>query len=237
MYQVNLIMLPKGHKLNDYIVDIYNEAETIEEAKDKIFRLTYKFALDELKKHQHMTTIEDGLGDMAVAFTKTFNHFDPTKEVSSFMNYYKLAIKTEIMNTKFRKYRNTEAGRKLCYRMEANMGSLDEPVKGREDLESGTKGDLIPSEYDIDKDILDNDIKRRVLEIGNKAFDSAARTNEEYRPIFLYYLKTCTEGKPTNAKALARKFDIPYANIRRMLIKYTPIFMEMWKGENDYENR
>ena len=119
MYELKLMMVPKGYKINDYIKELYTNAKTAEEiddCKDKIFRLTYKFGLDELKRNQHMTTIEDGLGDMSLAFLKTFNNFDPTKEEASFLNYYKLAIRTEIMNTKFRKYRNRKEDRELCYR-------------------------------------------------------------------------------------------------------------------------
>ena len=238
MYQVNLIRVPKGQKMKDCINEIFTNAKTpeeIEEAKDKIFRLTYKFALDELKKHQHLTTIEDGLSDMSIAFMKTFNNFDPTKEGASFLNYYKLTLKTELIRTKFRKYRNSEEDRELCYRMEMGFASLDEPIEGKDHIESGTKGDLIPSDYEMDISVLDNDLRERVLAVGNKAYDSIARRKEEYRPIFLRYLESATTEDPLTAKDLARVYGVSYFNIRRILLKYVPIFIEMWKGENEYE--
>jgi DNA-directed RNA polymerase specialized sigma subunit len=236
MYKLNLIKTPHGKTLNGCIMDLYLNAPE-EEAKDKIFRMTYYIAMGELQKYKHLIPVEEAVGELSVAFMKTFNNFDPTKEGASFLNYYKLTIRSEILIAKFGKYRNSEEGRELLMRMNESIDSLDEPEENKDGREVKTKGEVIPSGLNVEQAVLNKDLRNRVRAIGNAAFDSAKRRTEEYRPIFLKYLETATTDDPMDAKDLARYFDVPYYNIRRMLIKYVPIFMEMWKGEYGDENR
>lgn len=236
MYNLNLIKTPHGKTLNECIMDLYLNAPE-EEAKDKIFRMTYYIAIGELQKYRHLAPIEEMVGELSVAFMKTFNNFDPTKEGVSFLNYYKLTIRSEILTAKFGKYKNTPETRELVMRMEKAIDSFDEPEENKDGREVKTKGEVIPSGFNVEQAVLNKDLRDRVVTIGNAAFDSTKRRTEEYRPIFLKYLETATTEDPMSAKDLARYFNVSYYNVRRMLIKYLPIFMEMWKGECEYEIR
>jgi hypothetical protein len=121
--------------------------------------------------------------------------------------------------------------------MNESIDSLDEPEENNDGRDVKTKGEMIHSGFNVEQAILNKDLRDRVIAIGNTAFDSTKRRTEEYRPIFLKYLETATTDDPMSAKDLARYFNVSYYNVRRMLIKYVPIFMDMWKGEYEYEIR
>ena len=237
MYKIQLLKTPKGVKLNDHIKDLYLNAPR-EEAKDKIFRLTYYIAIEELHKYKHLIPIEDALGELSVAYIKTFNNFDPHNEKASFLNYYKLAIRSEVITAKFRKYKNDGDTRELCMRMENNFEYLDEPSENKDGRETTTLGETIPSPVNVECSILNKNTRDKVREIANKAFDIYnKKSDEKYRSIFVTYMVSATTDDPLNGKDLARLYNMSYYNIRRMIIRYTPIFKELWKGEYDYENR
>lgn len=237
MYELKLIRVPKGYKINDYIKELYTNAKTAEEiddCKDKIFRLTYKFGLDELKRNQHMTTIEDGLGDMSLAFLKTFKNFDPTKEGSSFLNYYKLAIKTEIINTKFRKYRNSAEGRELCYTMESATGYLDEPVEGKDGLDAGTKGDLISSKYDMFDEMVVNEWKDKLMNIALKVVKdniTYPKRLESHQKVISCWVDNLMGEEQSDAVYIGKLTDTEPHTARRIIHKYEEEIKRLWNEE------
>ena len=241
MYDLELIMTPKGYKINDYINELYANAKTaeeIDECKDKIFRLTYKFGLDEVKRNQHMTTIEDGLGDMSLAFIKTFNNYDPTKEGSSFLNYYKLALKTQIMNTRFRNYRNRQENRELCYRMESSIGYLDEPTEGKDGKEAGTKGGLISSKHDMIDEVITNDMKNRLMDIAMKVVKdniTYPKRIPSHQKVIRCWVKNLMAEEKCDAAEIGRLTNTKIHTARRIIHAYENEIMRLWRVE--YENR
>ena len=241
MYNLEFVKLPKGYKMNDYIKELCINAKTkeeIDDCKDKIFRLTYKFGLDEVKRHRHMTTIDDGLGSMSIAFLKTFNHYDPTKEGASFLNYYRLAIKTEIMNDKFRKYRNRTENRELCYRMEASIGYLDEPTEGKDGKEAGTKGGLISSKHDMIDEIITNDMKNRLMAIAMKVVKdniTYPKRLDSHQKVIRCWAENLMAEEKCDAAEIGRLTDTKIHTARRIIHAYENEIMRLWRVE--YENR
>lgn len=232
MYKVDVIPLPKDRKMGDYIREIYLEND-IETAKDLIFRLTFPYALGELKKLNNMTSVEDGLGDLSVAFTKTFNKYDPHNEKSSFMNYYKIVIKTEVVNTKYRNYRASKEKMNMCTYIESTMDSLDIALTNRDSNKSDirTKGDVIPSDVDLDDEVYFLLMRERFIDIVRQVVRENPRRKMTHEPVMVYYAETLLDGEPTNNVMIGKVFNLQSHLVRRIRERYEDTIKELWKLE------
>lgn len=236
MYLIKMIPLPKGRKLNEYINEILTTRDR-EEAKDLIFRLTYPYGLTEVKRYMHLTNMDDGLSCMSMAFMRTFEKYDPNKEGASFMNYYKLTIKTEVMNDKFRNYRAKREWTELVMKAEGNFYYLDEPATNKDDVEKGSKGDAIASPYDIDDVVIANDIKDRLLALASQAVRDNIKYPKQtpaHEKVMLYYAQTCIDGDPADARRIEREIGVKAHTARRIIHKYKNQMLELWEGERNY---
>ena len=222
LYKVNMLKAPKGVKINDYIKQIYREANTedeVEQAKDKIFRLTYKFGLDQLKRMHDQVSLEEGIGSMSLAFMATFNNFDPSVEDASFINYYKMAIRSQVICDQLGKYRSTEESKEIFNKVKHTTWSLDEPTKGK-DGESGTKGDIIPSSFDIDEEVYYNILVGRILEIveENLAKDHK-RKDPKLNLVFMDYINGHIYGGNNKREYLAEKYGLSESQVKGFIFK------------------
>ena len=222
LYKVNMLKVPKGIKINDYIKQIYREANTedeIEQAKDKIFRLTYKFGLDQLKLMRDRAPLEEGIGSMSIAFMKTFNNFDPEAEGASFINYYKMAIHSQVICDQLGKYRNTEEAKEAFNKAKGTMWSLDEPTEGK-DGDSGTRGDVIPSGFDIDEEVYYNILVKRILEIieENLAKEDK-RKDPKLNLVFMDYINGHIYGGNNKREYLAEKYGFREDQVRGFIYR------------------
>lgn len=235
MYKIETMPLPKERKIGEYIKELYATYDR-EEAKDKIFRLTFPYGIRELKRHANMTSIEDGLADMSVAFMKTFNNFDPDKPGASFMNYYKLSIKTEVICTKFRNYRHSDKWMEVCYKIENRMDYLDTPIYDKDDTDAGTKANAIPDDVDITRDILHEEFENTIYKILDKVFEMTNYHKAKDKDVFTSYIESCfKEDKPLPYTKLAEKYELQPRAVGRICKKHLPIFINLWREE--YENR
>lgn len=209
LYKVNILKTPKGVKINDYIKQIYREANTedeIEQAKDKIFRLTYKFGLDQLKLMHDRVSLEEGIGSMSVAFMKTFNNFDPSVEGASFINYYKMAIHSQVLCDQLGKYRNTEEAKEIFNKVKGTMWSLDEPTEGK-DGDFRTRGDIMPSSFNIDEEVYYNILIKRILEIVEENLAKVdKRKDPKLNLVFMDYINGHIYGGNNKVEHLAEKY-------------------------------
>jgi hypothetical protein len=217
LYKVNILKAPKGTKINDYIKQLYRDANTdneLEEAKDKIFRLTYKFGLDQLKLMHDRVTLEEGIGSMSVAFMKTFNNFDPEAEGASFINYYKRAIHSQVICDQLGKYRNTEEAKEIFNKVKGTMWSLDEPTEGK-DGDSGTRGDIMPSGFNIDEEVYYNILVKRILEIVEENLAKVdKRKDPKLNLVFMDYINGHIYGGNNKREYLSEKYGLTEMQVK-----------------------
>ena len=222
LYKVNMLKAPKGVKINDYIKKIYREANTedeIEQAKDKIFRLTYKFGLDQLKLMHDRVSLEEGIGSMSLAFMKTFNNFDPSTEGASFINYYKMAIHSQVLCDQLGKYRNTEEAKEIFNKVKGTMWSLDEQTEGK-DGDSRTRGDIMPSSFDIDEEVYYNILVKRILEIVEEHLTKEdKRKDPKLNLAFMDYINGHIYGGNNKVEYLAEKYGFNEMQVRGFIYR------------------
>ena len=222
LYKVNILKAPKGVKINDYIKQIYREAYTedeIEQAKDKIFRLTYKFGLDQLKLMHDRVSLEEGIGSMSVAFIKTFNNFDPSVEGASFINYYKMAIHSQVLCDQLGKYRNTEEAKEIFNKVKGTMWSLDEPTEGK-DGDFRTRGDIMPSNFNIDEEVYYSILIKRILEIVEENLAKKdKRKDPKLNLVFMDYINGHIYGGNNKVEYLAEKYGFNEMQIRGFIYR------------------
>ena len=222
LYKVNMLKAPKDVKINDYIKQIYREANTedeIEQAKDKIFRLTYKFGLDQLKLMHDRVSLEEGIGSMSVAFMKTYNNFDPSVEGGSFINYYKMAIHSQVICDQLGKYRNTEEAKEIFNKVKGTMWSLDEPTEGK-DGDSGTRGDIMPSRFDIDEEVYYNILVNRILEIVEENLAKEdKRKDPKLNLVFMDYINGHIYGGNNKLEYLSEKYGLTEMQVKGFIYR------------------
>ena len=222
LYKVNMLKAPKGIKINDYIKQIYMEANTedeIEQAKDKIFRLTYKFGLDQLKLMHDRVSLEEGIGSMSLAFMKTFNNFDPSVEGASFINYYKMAIHSQVLRDQLGKYRSTEEAKKIFNKVKGTMWSLDEPTEGKDD-DFRTRGDIMSSSFDIHEEVYYNILTERILEIAGEILaKNDKRKDPKLNLVFMDYIKGHIYGGNNKLQYLSEKYELNEVQVRGFICR------------------
>lgn len=222
LYKVNMLKAPKGVKINDYIKQIYREANTedeIEQAKDKIFRITYKFGLDQLKLMHDKVSLEEGIGSMSVAFMKTFNNFDPSVEGASFINYYKIAIQSQVIADQLGRYKNSEEAKEIFNKVKGTMWSLDEPTKGKDD-DSGTRGDIMPSRFNIDEEVYYNILVERILELVEEILAKEdKRKDPKLNLVFMDYINGHIYGGNNKLEYLAEKYGLTEMRIKGFIYR------------------
>ena len=212
-YKIELLKAPKGIKLNDHIKSIYLNDEP-ELAKDKIFRLTYKFGLDQVKLMADQVSLEEGIGSMSEAFMKTFNNFVPTGNNVSFINYYKKAIHSQIICDQLGKYRYSEELINIFNEVKCAMRSLDEPTKSKDD-DTRTRGDIIPSSFDIHEEVYYSMLVKRIFDIADEHLSRQdKRKDPKLNNVFIDYLNGHVYGGNTSYEYLAEKYSLTEGQVR-----------------------
>ena len=91
MYIVKRFTIPEGYKLSEYASLLAQEIQAgnnVEENKDKLYRATYPVLFEYVLKFKNLASEENLVSDMALAFMRTINNFDPSVPNASFINYY-----------------------------------------------------------------------------------------------------------------------------------------------------
>lgn len=116
----------------------------VQQSKDDLFRLTYPMALTFLKSYTNLAPLEEIVSDLSVAFMKTVKYYNPEASTVSFMNYYKKSIHTEVIQSRYGRYRSDK---QLARDFEANLGSLEHPLYDKHESETGTIQDTVADDY------------------------------------------------------------------------------------------
>ena len=225
---IEILKTPKGIKLNDYIKTIYLNDEP-EVAKDKIFRLTYLLAIKELKKYNTLTTTEYFMADMSVAFMKTYNKFDPSKDGGSFMSYYTLAIRTEVLLTAFGKYKNTPESRKFWMDSQNNTSSLNNLTEDKEGKRSEL-GNTLEDDYNLEDDIQTREAKVIMFDIIDRVI-GVSRIGKVHAEIFKTYLGNKMDETGMTADEIGAMYNTTGNSIRKMINQKKHLIQRQWIKE------
>lgn len=224
MYDVEYYEIPKEYKYNDFINKLVIDVRAgvnVEENKDILFRITYPLAVKELKKYSAIDTYAEMLPDVSIAFMKTLKNYDPYKERSSFMNYYKLAMRSEILLTRYQN-RNTE-DKRLRTLYDDSVASLDMRFGNKKGEDVGTVADVVAdSNADITKDIMYNDLVETIyyaMDMIKVGIDDRKRYDRD-RAIFMRHVEACMNEEKITLREISEEFGVSYTYARRMVEDY-----------------
>lgn len=218
-YVVPRYFVPEGREFNEFIrecVRHINAGENVEYNKDIVFRLTYHIALDHLKRYTNFDDVEEMLPIMSIAFMKTLKGYDETKPNASFLNYYKITIGREIIQTYNRHRNSSEEFQEYVQKCEKTKVYLDEPLEV--DTERITVGHTIADlNVNIEEELLFEDLKKETLRIIPKLFPNPSQKKQE--KIFEYCIGLDMEDVKYKLLDVADLFDTTNQYVSRILSK------------------
>lgn len=239
MYKIPSFIVPEGYKVGEYALllcrDI-REGNNVEDAKDKLFRMTYPIMLQEVKKYKNIAPVSELVSDLSLAFMRTLNRFDPYREGTSFINYYKRALYSEIIQNNFGKYKNNEQDKKLKRTFEGTIASLDDKLYDKNDAETGTWHDLIEDiNADIDADLLEEDYKNTVHVVINKVFNKRRQGKKSDNPklMFTDYVDSIMNDAGIKNLEISAKYNVGKTAVSNTITKYWPSFIEAYEDTFD----
>lgn len=233
MYEVVAHRIPKDCNFQETINDLVGNiraGKDVEESMDILYRMTYLIVLPELNKYPYIGTPDELISDMSMAFMKTIKGYDPDNPNASFIQYYKRAIFTEIINNYYGKFSH-DAKKREEYRYFMNgVKSLSEEVY-KDGIEAGTWEDLIED----DNNIFEETIDRIGLEDAiNKALDEIfdnPKTKARGEEIFRCYIELCMADEYVTYDKVAEKVGGCKANVSNIVHRYGPKLYEILKRE------
>lgn len=229
MYIVKRFTIPEGYRLSEYASLLAQEIQAgnnVEENKDKLYRATYPVLFEYVLKFKNLASEDDLVSDMALAFMRTINNFDPSVPNASFINYYKLATKTEIFNNEYRKYKRNEESRKLKSLFEGTIGSLEMPLVDKHGIKTGTFHETVADERLIIDDELMNEEFRKDLAIAvDRVFEKACKgpRSEKSRKLVEAHIQNALSDKPIMQKDLVAKLGTKRQAMSNVIIRYLPL--------------
>ena len=233
MYNIDILQLPKGKTSNEYIREIYNNAKTsmeIEEAKEKIFRLTYRYGLKEIKKYKDLIKDDDAISIMSIAFMKTYNNYDPSIE-GSFLGYYSSAIKSAILRDVYGKYANTADDRALVTTFKNNTSSYNNLIEDKE----GKYNELIDtfsSDYNLEEDVETREWKDILFDIVDRKIDiPSSRNGKTHADIFKTFIAGKLEDSGITTDDIGKMYGMTGNNVRKLINHKKKIVKECWVKE------
>ena len=229
---VDILKTPKGVKMNDYIKTIYLTEEP-ETAKEKIFRLTYLLAKKEFRKYSNLTTSEYFMADMSIAFMKTYNKFDPSKEEGSFMNYYALAIRTEVLLSAFGRYKNTPEGRQFWLDAQNNTSSLNNLVEDKEGKRNEI-GDTLEDDYNLEQDVETRQLKTILFDIIDRTIN-ISNIGKKHSDIFKTYIGSKIDGIEITTDEIGAMYGVTGNNVRKIIKTKKHLIQERWIKETQIQ--
>ena len=225
---VDILKAPKGVKMNDYIKSIYINDEP-EIAKDKIFRLTYLLAKKEFRKYSNLISAEYYMADVSIAFMKTYNNFDPSKEEGSFMGYYALAIRTEVLLSAFGKYKNTPKDRQFWLDAQNNTTSLNKMTEDKEGKRSEL-GNTLEDDYNLEADVESRELKTIMFDIIDRTIN-ISNIGRKHSDIFKTFVESRIEGTDLTTDEIGEMYGVTGNNVRKIIAHKKHLIQEKWIKE------
>jgi hypothetical protein len=225
---VDILKAPKGVKMNDYIKTIYLNDEP-EIAKDKIFRLTYLLAKKEFRKYSNLISADYYMADMSIAFMKTYNKFDPSKEEGSFMSYYALAIRTEVLLSAFGRYKNTPKDRQFWLDAQNNTSSLNKMTEDKEGKRSEL-GNTLEDDYNLEADVESRELKTIMFDIIDRTIN-ISNIGKKHSDIFKTFVESKIDGTDLTTDEIGEMYGVTGNNVRKIIAHKKHLIQEKWIKE------
>lgn len=233
MYNIDILQLPKGRTSNEYIRELYNNAKTpmeIEEAKEKIFRLTYRYGLKELKKYKDLIGEEDAISVMSIAFMETYNRYDPSIE-GSFLGYYGKTIRARVLRDVYGKYADYPEARELVNTIKNNTSSYNRLIEDKE----GKHNELIDtfsSNYNLEEDVETKELKNILFDIIDRKIDiPSSRKGKLHADIFKAFITSRLEDNGITTNDIGEIYGMTGNNVRKLIKHKKQIIQECWIKE------
>ena len=228
MYTIEKFMVPEGYKMSEYAMILMKEikeGKNVEENKDKLFRMTYPLMHSYVMKFNNLYGEEFLVSDMAMAFMRTVEKFDPDKPNASFINYYKMATKTEIIYNYYGKYKKTEKTRQLKRIAEGTAASLEDPVYDKNGVDTGSWHDLIPDGKELDDELMQRETRKDIYAAIDKAFSNRkqSKTTLKTKSIYTDYINSVLDETNIKQVELADKYGIGKSGVNVIIKRYNPM--------------
>lgn len=183
MYQVPRYYIEEGKTTSQAIEElIFNIRNGInaEQSKDDLFKLTYPMALTEAKRFQNVGRPLDELtSDLSIAFMKTLKNYNPEANTVSFMNYYKKAIMSTVIESRYGRFKEDKD---FLRAFEAKLGSLDYALICKNGDEEMTLYDTLEDKrMDLERTIENIDLVQDIQYCMDKIFKTGGRGRGEKR--------------------------------------------------------
>ena len=219
-YALNKYQIPEGYTFNGYIkeaVENIRNGNDVEYYEDTLFRLTYPNAVKEVNKLSNYAEPTELLPLMSIAFMTTLDKFDPEKANVSFMNYYKVSIRNNVIMA-YDKHRGASEENKEYYkRCEKTMRSMEElvPVQKNSMLPLYTM--IEDNKANIDEDVMREELIATIFRVIDIMFTPK---QEKTKAIFTSYINACINGEKWDQKKIAKEFGTVQGYISKIKVKY-----------------
>ena len=219
-YALNKYQIPEGYTFNSYIneaVENIRNGNDVEYYEDTLFRLTYPNAVKEVNKLSNYAEPTELLPLMSIAFMTTLDKFDPENPRVSFMNYYKISIRYNVIMA-YDKHRGAKEEIKEYYkRCEKTMRSMEElvPVQKNNMLPLYTM--IEDNKALIDEDLMCEELIATIFRVIDTMFTPK---QEKTKAIFMSYIDACINGEKWDQREVAKEFDTVQGYISKIKIKY-----------------
>lgn len=219
-YALNKYQIPEGYTFNSYIneaVENIRNGNDVEYYEDTLFRLTYPNAVKEVNKLSNYAEPTELLPLMSIAFMTTLDKFDPENPRVSFMNYYKISIRNNVIMA-YDKHRGAKEEIKEYYkRCEKTMRSMEElvPVQKNNMLPLYTM--IEDNKALIDEDVMREELIATIFRVIDTMFTPK---QEKTKTIFVSYINACINGEKWDQREVAKEFDTVQGYISKIKIKY-----------------
>ena len=219
-YALNKYQIPEGYTFNSYIneaVENIRNGNDVEYYEDTLFRLTYPNAVKEVNKLSNYAEPTELLPLMSIAFMTTLDKFDPENPRVSFMNYYKISIRNNVIMA-YDKHRGAKEEIKEYYkRCEKTMRSMEElvPVQKNNMLPLYTM--IEDNKALIDEDLMCEELIATIFRVIDTMFTPK---QEKTKAIFMSYIDACINGEKWDQREVAKEFDTVQGYISKIKIKY-----------------
>ena len=219
-YALNKYQIPEGYTFNSYIneaVENIRNGNDVEYYEDTLFRLTYPNAVKEVNKLSNYAEPTELLPLMSIAFMTTLDKFDPEKANVSFMNYYKVSIRNNVIMA-YDKHRGASEENKEYYkRCEKTMRSMEELIPVQ-------KNSMLPlyTMIEDNKALIDENLSyENLIDDLYRIIDTLFTPKQEKtKAIFTSYIDACINGEKWDQKKIAKKFDMVQSYISKIKTKY-----------------
>lgn len=232
MYKVTSVKAPEGKTFSGYALELATRIKNGEDKDynlDLLFRLTYPMMLAEVKRYTNLLPIDELETFISMAFMKTVDKFNPYAPNVSFMGYYRMVLKTEVVHGYYGSYRTTPELRDLKRRIDGTMESFETPVFDKHGVDTGCYHDLVEDKYGIDDELMNKAFIEDVLIAIDNVFSPKrkymnAKRVEIPKKTFTEFVIGQLNGDKTTMTSISEKYGVSKSAVSNIVYKYKDDF-------------